>query len=152
MSADHVHLAAPPETLDEDPPLAELMTAPLLGVTPDTGIKVALCLLTEAGVRHLPVMDGARCLGLVFEHDVLRRVADGGWMRSELSAGELCRPAPMLRPGDRRSAATGRMWHAGVDAVLVVADDKLIGIVTATDVLRSLAGAPSGGASAESTL
>lgn len=145
VSAHGFRLAAPPETLDDDPPLAALMTRRLLGITPDADVRIALRLLAEAAVRHLPVMDGAHCRGLVFEDDVLRWVA-GGCLSDKSPIGELCRPVPALAPADRRSAAATRMGAAGVDAVLVVADKKLVGIVTATDVLRSLAGAPTGGA------
>ena len=47
-------------------------------------------------------------------------------------------------PGERRSAAARRMHAAGVDACLVADGERVLGIVTATDVLTSLAAAELG--------
>lgn len=139
MSTDYPRLAAPPETLDDDPPLTELMTRRLVGITPDTSVAVALGLLAEAAVRHLPVLAGRRCIGLIFEHDLVRSLAEG---KQGHAAAELCRTVPALRPTDRRSSAVRGMHTGGVDAVLVTEGHRLVGLVTATDVVRSLPQAP----------
>ena len=47
------------------PPLAAFMTRQLLGITPDADMRVALRPLAEAAVRHLSVMDGPRCRGVL---------------------------------------------------------------------------------------
>lgn len=137
MTTDRHRLAAPPETLEDDPPLSALMTRRLVGITPDADALIALGLLTEESVRHLPVLDGRRCLGLVFEHDLIRCLAEGR-LSGDVAVAELCRPVPALRPTDRRSAAAERMRASGVDAVLVTEGHRLIGLVTATDLIRSL--------------
>lgn len=137
MTTDDYRLAAPPETVDDDPPLSALMTRRLLGITPDADVLVALRLLTEASVRHLPVLKGRRCLGLIFEHDIVRCLAEGR-LRGDVAVAELCRPVPALRPTDQRCAAAVHMRASGLDAVLVTEGQRLIGLVTATDLIRSL--------------
>lgn len=133
--------AASHRSVEDDPPVSRLMTRHLLGIVPEAMPSVALRLMASAGVRHLPVLDGPECLGLVLEIDVV-----GGLAREAAGAmapplmGELCRPVPVMRPDERRSAAAQRMRDTGIDAVLVVEDGQLIGIVTATDLIRSLAG------------
>ncbi|WP_028927892.1 CBS domain-containing protein [Pseudonocardia acaciae] len=138
MSTEHARLAAPPETLDEDPPLADLMTRRLVGITPDADALVALGLLADAGIRHLPVLRGHRCQGLIFEHDIIRCLAEGR-LRGPVTVGSLCRPVPTLRSADRSSTAARSMNATGVDAVLVTEGHRLVGLVTATDLIRSLA-------------
>ena len=139
MSEHTARLNAPPETLDEDPPLSRLMTHRLLGVTPDAELDVALRLLATTGFRHLPVLDGNRCVGVLIEADVLRALTQP---RPALGpprlVADLCRTAPALGPLDRRASAAAAMSDAGVDAVLVVERGRLLGIVTATDLVRSL--------------
>jgi CBS domain-containing protein len=49
---------------------------------------------------------------------------------------------PALRLTDRRSAAAQQMHAAGTDAVLVTDGPRVLGIVTAVDLIRSLV--PSG--------
>ncbi|WP_028927118.1 CBS domain-containing protein [Pseudonocardia acaciae] len=137
MTVDYPRLAAPPETLDDDPRLAELMSRRLVGITSDTAMRVALGLLADMGVRHLPVFAGRRCVGLLFEHDIIRCLV-GGASGGADAAGEMCRRVPVLRPTDRRSTAVDRMAGGGVDAVLVAEGHRLVGLVTASDVIRSL--------------
>jgi acetoin utilization protein AcuB len=144
MSSPRIHLAAPPETLDSDPPLRHLMTHQLVGISLDADVHVAHALLSNTPVRHLPAMDGDRCRGLVFEHDVLGVLATqlpSGQVRPALVA-QLYRRVPVLRPDDHRSTAAREMTATGLDAVLIITNEQLVGIVTATDILHSLA-APS---------
>jgi CBS domain-containing protein len=55
---------------------------------------------------------------------------------------DLYQPVEVMAPTDRRSRAAQRMARTGLDAVVVAEDDKLVGIVTATDVVSSLAATP----------
>ncbi len=129
--------AAPPESLDDDPRLAGLMSTRVVAITPDSPLLTALRLMAAERVRHLPVLDGPHCLGLVGETDLVRAVATG---RPPL-VGPLARPVPTLPRSAHRSAAARAMIAAGTDAVLVTDDEGgLAGILTATDLVVSLAG------------
>lgn len=129
------HLAAPPETVDDDPPISSVMTAHVVAITPDSPLHTALRLMASSKVRHLPVIEGSRCLGLVVETDLVRAVAIGG----PLLIGPLVRPVPMVPVGGRRSLAARAVLAGDVDAVVVTDGDRLVGIVTVTDLVRSLA-------------
>lgn len=135
-------LDAAPETLDDDPRLSGFMTGRLMGITPDAPLQVALDLMVTAGVRHLPVLDGQTCVGVVVESDVVLAGAESALYCPEtpITVAALCRHAGMLRADDRRGLAAAVMCETGVDAVLIVENDTLIGLVTATDLVRSLAG------------
>jgi CBS domain-containing protein len=56
-----------------------------------------------------------------------------------LAVAEVCRRVPVLTPQDRRTTAATRMRELGTDAAVVVDGDRLVGLVTATDIVRSLA-------------
>ena len=137
-------LDAPPETLDDDPRLSTLMSSRLVGITPDAAAQVALNLMASTGVRHLPVLDGGTCVGIVLEPDLVLAAAEGELHRpgAPLTVAALCRRAPMMRAHDRRGLAAEAMCESGIDVVLVVDGGALIGLVTATDLVRSLAGRP----------
>ena len=137
MSAPHHRLDARPETADDDPQLATLGTTRVVAIVPDATVDLAARLMASTGVRHLPVMDGPRCVGVVMEADVLRVLAEAGG--ATVPVGALAWAVPALRPTERRSAAARQMSTAGVDAALIVEDGRLLGIVTATDVVRSVA-------------
>jgi CBS domain-containing protein len=134
-------VAAPPETMDDDPLLGRLMSTRLIGITPDAPLSTALHLMATAGVRHLPVLDDERCCGLVLEVDLARFVSQGAGSseeRAALHVEDLTRPSEPLPATARRSDAAIRMQAEHVDAVLVTEEGRLVGIVTATDLVRSL--------------
>jgi CBS domain-containing protein len=127
--------AAPPEALDADPRIGPLMSGRVVAITPDAPLRTALRLMAADQVRHLPVMDGSRCLGVVGETDLVHAVAVGG---PEL-VGRLARPVRALPPTARRSDAARAMLAADADVVLVTDGGRIVGILTATDLLVSLA-------------
>ncbi|MDT7709602.1 MAG: hypothetical protein QOG20_5209 [Pseudonocardiales bacterium] len=134
MTSDDVRLAARPDAADDNPLVRTLMTHRLLGIVPEAPVPVALQLMADNAVRHLPVMNSGRCTALVAETDLARGSVPPG-----LTVADVCRPVPAVHPGDRRSTAAQVMMAAGVDAVMVVDGDRLLGMVTATDLVRSLA-------------
>jgi signal-transduction protein with cAMP-binding, CBS, and nucleotidyltransferase domain len=138
---DGPRLAATPETADEDPQLAQLMTTRVVAITADAPCSTALYLMAATGVRHLPVLDGNRCCGVVFEIDLARFAssARSPLLHATLCVGDLTRPAAPLPVTARRSDAARRMQEEHGDAVLVCDQGRLVGIVTATDLVHSLA-------------
>lgn len=134
----HDGRVAPPETLDDDPRIATLMTARVVAITPDAPLHTALRLMAVEDVRHLPVLDGERCLGMLGETDLVHAVAVGG----PKLVGALARPVPALPSTAHRSTAARTMVAACTDAVLVMEHERLVGILTATDLVVSLADAP----------
>lgn len=53
-------------------PVSELMTRELVTLKPNTSVEDAMRVVTEKRIRHLPVMDGERLLGLVSSGDLTR--------------------------------------------------------------------------------
>jgi CBS domain-containing protein len=145
VTTDRRRLAATPEAADEDPLLTHLMTTRVVAITADAPCSTALYLMAATGVRHLPVLDGNRCCGVVFEIDLVRFASSAcsPLMRATFRVGDLTRPAAPLPVTARRSDAARRMQDEHGDAVLVSDQGRLVGIVTATDLVRSLADAGS---------
>lgn len=127
-----------------DPVITTLMTRRVVAVGPSTALLDALRVMNSAGVRHLPVIDGARCVGLLTEIDMLRHLVVYGLVRPEsttrLTAGQVCRrPAPIVPAQATRAAAAEVMLALGSDAVLVLNNNHVLGIVTVSDLAASLA-------------
>ena len=57
-----------------DTPVRDIMTAELITVSPDTTVQTCMQLVTERRVRHLPVLEGARVLGIVSIGDLVKAV------------------------------------------------------------------------------
>lgn len=140
MTTQQRRLTEPPETID-DPTVASIMAAHPIGIPPNTDLTTALRLMTSLGIHHLPVIEAdGSCLGLVAEAELVRCLAQGlglpgsGWLR----VGQLVRRVEPIPPTARRSDAARQMCADGSDVVPVADGNGFRGIVTATDVLRSL--------------
>jgi CBS domain-containing protein len=59
-----------------DKKISQVMTAPALTVAPDESILAALALMTRRRIRHLPVVDGGRCIGFVSIGDLVKHRID----------------------------------------------------------------------------
>lgn len=55
-----------------DKPVSAGMTSPVVTVNPDTGIMEALALMTRRRIRHLPVVDDERLIGIVSIGDLVK--------------------------------------------------------------------------------
>jgi CBS domain-containing protein len=57
-----------------DTPVRDIMTPQVLTVTLDTTVQQCMQLMTDRHVRHLPVLDGSRVVGMVSIGDLVKAV------------------------------------------------------------------------------
>jgi acetoin utilization protein AcuB len=124
----------------------DVMQTKLFTVTPETTLPEALRLTGQRGIRHLPVLDGDRLVGIVSDRDLKRAMASPA---TSLEAHELNYLLDRLRVGEimtRTVITVGRMFPIEAAACLMVQEKigalpvtdngRLVGLVTETDVLR----------------
>jgi CBS domain-containing protein len=129
-------------TLDDDPPLSTVMTRDVVMIDAEARLPTALQIMASTAVRHLPVVDGDRCLGVLVETDLIRCLAAAPHpfaTAAATSVRRLYRAAPELPPTARVSDAARYMSADVSDAVLITDQRRVLGIVTATDLVRLLA-------------
>lgn len=122
-----------------DRPVREIMSAHVLGIVPTAPLDVALRMMVEAGIRHLPVVDRHQCLGMLHESDVLWRLWSVTGTNPPRCGAVMRSPAPHVDTSDTVAVAARRMARADTDAVLVLDDGRVAGIVTATNLVGLLA-------------
>lgn len=57
-------------------PVWQIMSSPVITVTPEDSVHHCMHLMTEKRVRHLPVMDKGRLIGMISIGDLVRAVMD----------------------------------------------------------------------------
>ena len=57
---------------DDDTAVGEIMTSPLVVVTPETAIDECMAVMTDRRIRHLPVVEGGEVVGIVSIGDVVK--------------------------------------------------------------------------------
>lgn len=56
--------------------VSEIMTTRVVSVEPEWSAEQCMALMTEKRIRHLPVMEGGRLIGVISIGDVVRAVVD----------------------------------------------------------------------------
>jgi len=57
-----------------DTPVRDIMSTPVVTVQPETPVEKCMQLMTERRVRHLPVVDDGRVVGMVSIGDLVKAV------------------------------------------------------------------------------
>ena len=78
-----------PEVLEW--PVSRVMSSPAITADPDTDVLAALALMTQRRIRHLPVVQGGKCVGFISIGDLVkyrieRIEADADAMRAYIQA------------------------------------------------------------------
>jgi acetoin utilization protein AcuB len=125
--------------------IRDVMQSNVVTVAVDIPLSTAAGLMSRHRIRHLPVVAGDRLLGIISDRDLKasaaslaadrRRMIPNG-PEPSLTAGDL------LRPGTVTVGPTAPVEHAAsvmaehrIGSLPVVADGRLVGLVTATDLL-----------------
>lgn len=57
-------------------PVAQIMSSPVVTIGPQEDVRRCMELMTDRRIRHLPVMDGARMVGMISIGDLVRTVIE----------------------------------------------------------------------------
>jgi acetoin utilization protein AcuB len=123
--------------------VAQIMTRGLVTVSPDSPIERARWLLREHEVRHLPVVEHERLVGIVSERDLMERPEAAPRRRG------IEKPASETPVRDRMSVsvetvaldesalrACKRMHERRISSLPVVSGSRVAGILSELDLLR----------------
>jgi CBS domain-containing protein len=112
---------------------AQIMTTPVITLSPDTTVPEARALLRRHGVRHFPVVtDDGRLAGLVSDRYLL------GAAPSHFDVGDLMARRVLTATPDTAIRELAKVLIDEGIGCLPIVDGRrvLVGIVTTTDILR----------------
>lgn len=122
----------------------DIMSPHPVRITADASLDDAMDLMEAHGVRHLPVLEGERVVGMIGERDLLQVT---GWLphglREALEGPEGCvrefmhSPALSVELGDGLARAAGIIIDRNVGCLPVLRGEKLAGVVSELDLLRA---------------
>lgn len=126
----------------------ELMTKDVLTVSPLDKIDRVFFLINFENIRHVPVIDKGKLVGMISDRD-LKKVLGPTKKIVEKSDGTtvtivsrqvrtlMNRKLVTIEPEQRAADAAAIMAKKKIGALPVVHKDKLVGIITATDILKA---------------
>ena len=118
--------------------VADFMTKDLVTVREADDVALAESLLRLGGIRHLPVVQEGRLVGLLTQRDVLRSGQSGRPAARTLLVSEiLTRELTTVRPAMALSQAARLMLERKFGCLPVCDEQgRLVGIVTEADFVR----------------
>jgi acetoin utilization protein AcuB len=121
--------------------IREVMHPEPITVSPTTKLNEAYNIMEKEGIRHLPVMENNKLVGIVTDRDL--RLATSKLTKHpcevETEIKEIMsHPVQTTNPSDPIEIATRTMRELKIGCLPVVEDIKLVGIVTGMDLLDAL--------------
>ena len=127
-----------------------IMSTPVVTVTPQTPAKQAAGLLTAHGFTALPVVDDdERLIGIVTEADLVADRFPPDARSTHLNAGErrpgatvaevMTSPVTGMAPGTDLAVLARALVDARIRAMPIVDGSRVVGIVTRGDLVRTFA-------------
>lgn len=120
--------------------IRDIVQTDLSSVTPEAPLGEVLRLLNRRGVRHVPVVQDGRLLGIISDRDIKSALAlslGPGGETIYRTAGQIMTRDPVtIAPMFPVEDAARVMVEKRISALPVVEGGRLAGIVTETDLLR----------------
>lgn len=125
--------------MSRSPTIGQHMTPAKYWVTPDDPISRAKEQMQAGGVRHLPVLEGDRVVGMLTLGDlwVMEAVAEVDPDETEVSSA-MSREVYAVSRETPLADVAKEMWRRHIGSTLVLEDGKLVGLFTTTDACRVL--------------
>jgi acetoin utilization protein AcuB len=127
--------------------VGDIMSVSPVTITPSTSVHEAQALMQQRKIRHLPVLQDGRLVGMLSDRDIRLALPSPAtsltvWeirhLLEKLTVGEVMTYFVMTTAPDCPvTEAVGRMLGHKVGALPVVEDRQVVGILTRTDILRA---------------
>lgn len=133
--------------VEDERPVREIMTKNVLSVSPGDRVIHARRLIIENDIARLPVIEEGKVLGIIAEMDIARALANlkrsipyrhqKHHLEEMLVRDAMKSPAIVGRPDMSIKEAARKMLEENIGCLPIV-EEKIEGIVTRTDVVKTL--------------
>ncbi|MEX6687430.1 CBS domain-containing protein [Danxiaibacter flavus] len=129
-------------------PVSSIMTSKMVTVNTNDDLRKVSDLMKKHHIRHIPVVSGDKLAGVISQTDVMR-LSFGNLFDGQTEADEaifdmlkieqvMVHHPKTVSPNDTIRDVATYLAQAEFHALPVVDDNKLVGIVTTTDVIKYL--------------
>jgi acetoin utilization protein AcuB len=116
------------------------MTPDAYAIRPDESLGAAHAMMRDHDIRHLPVLDAGKLVGIVTQRDLHLVETLGGVDQSTVPVEEAMSTDVYAVPPEAPLARVAEeMAERKIGSAVVMEDDEVVGIFTTVDALRGLA-------------
>jgi acetoin utilization protein AcuB len=119
----------------------DIMTSPVIAISPDISLQDAYQTMQEKGIRHLPVVEGEKLVGVITDRDL--RLATSSLAPAPFPPG--AKISAVMRkclytadPTDPVEEAARLMREKKIGCLPVTDGERMVGIITGLDLLDAL--------------
>jgi acetoin utilization protein AcuB len=114
------------------------MTREVVTVAPEATVADALEVMRSHDIRHVPVMEGGRVVGVVTDRDLRMTLDSDGGAAPGAAVSEIMSAPPVTADsGTPVETAAGILAGRRLGCLPIVDDGELVGILTGSDLLRA---------------
>ena len=128
--------------------VSEIMMGSPVTLAPDDTLDLANDIISLGRIRHIPILDNGKLVGLISERDLIGAAANRIFglnqksrsilLKREMIKNIMKKRVVMVTPDTPIKDAATIMADKKIGCVPVVSDGALVGLVTATNVLHYL--------------
>lgn len=117
----------------------DIMSKELVTISKERSALEAAKIMTDKGVSSLIVLSGDQPVGIVTERDFIKKICLKELQLSEVQIGHIMsKIRTYATPDTSIEVAVQRMINNRIRRLPIIDDDKLVGIVTVTDLAKHL--------------
>ena len=127
--------------------IRDFMSTPTMTISPTASVIEARDLMRQRQVRHLPVLNSERVVGIVTDRDIRTVLPSPAtslaareitYLLAKLTVDEVMAHAVItVAPDTSVTEAIGHMLEHTIGALPVVEAQQVVGMLTRTDILRA---------------
>ena len=119
--------------------VADCMTPEPASLTPDDTLAAAIALMETGDFRAVPITVNGKLVGVISDRDIrsCRQEPEGTKVGEIMSRTLIC-----ISPDDSVNEAVRMLLAYKIGGLPVIREDKLVGIITTTDILKAVLGFP----------
>ena len=114
------------------------MSAPAIALPPEVTASAALAFMEKRRIRRCPVVEDGKLLGIVTKSDLLGTAKKHAAVTT--IANVMTRKPFAVQQEDTLETAANLMLKEKVSGLPVLDDDRLVGVITESDLFRALCG------------
>ncbi len=121
--------------------IREIMHKNPITIPPETPLFEAYKIMQEKNIRHLPVLENGKLIGIVTDRDLrlaTSQLAEKPFKPEDIVKKIMSSPVQTTAPSDPIEIATKIMRELKISSLPVLENEKLVGIITGADLLDAM--------------
>lgn len=115
----------------------DVMKKDVLTLGKGASVKDVLDLMTENHAGSVVIVEGSKISGIVTENDILSKIVNGNRGMETTIEKIMTRSVITIEPGEKIEKAAEIMTESKIKKLPVVSKNRLVGIITITDIVAS---------------